>query len=131
MSKSQDAATDKDMGMGCLRAPKHTCSAQAASGCPPSTAERETQVTRVCARSGLERPASFQFTTHRSRGPARHKQEVPSAGTATTKDRRGNSDPEAARVSSWPALLSGTQVACSSAGTQALWPATLRLGWVE
>ena len=130
MSKSQDTATDKDTG--CLRAPKHTCSAQAASGYPPpSTAKRGTQVTHGCAGSGLESPASLQFTAHRFRGLVRHKQEVPSAGTATTKGRHENSDPEAARVSSWPALLSGTQVACGSAGTQALWPATPRLGWVE
>lgn len=94
MSKSQDAATDKDTG--CLSAPKHTCSTQAASGCPPSTAERGTQVTRGCAGSGLERPGSLQFTAHHSRGLAQHKQEVPSAGTATPKGRRGNSDPEAA-----------------------------------
>ena len=40
------------------------------------------------------------------------------AGSPLSRD--SHSDPEAARVSSWSALLSGIQVACGSAGTQAL-----------
>lgn len=69
MSKSRGAATHKDTG--CPRAPRHTCSAHEASGCPPSAAEQGTQVTRGCAGSGLCSPltvleAQLPRTTEKS-----------------------------------------------------------------
>lgn len=86
MSKSQDTATDKDTG--CLRAPKHTCSAQAASGCPPPQhcQEGDSGYPWLCwvrARESSQPP--IHCSLFQRPGPAQ--QEVPSAGTATLTQR--------------------------------------------
>lgn len=134
MSKSRDTATDKDTG--CLRAPRHTCSAHEASGCPPP-APAPAPLSR-----GLRLPVAVPGQASSGQPASSSPLIVPEAQPSTSgKSPRPEQPPLRAdmrtltqklpRVSSWPGPLPGTQVPCGSAGTEALWPATPGQGWVE